>query len=40
MKSPVELGKWRMWNRCFQKNTKQITIGNRFEEEGFYPEEL
>ena len=39
VKSPVELGKWRMWNRCFFK-TKQISTGNHFEEEDFYPYEL
>jgi hypothetical protein len=39
VKSPAELGKWRMWNRCFKK-AKAISTGNHFEEEDFYPDEL
>jgi hypothetical protein len=39
VKSPVELGKWRMWNRCFLKR-KRISAGNYLEEEEFYPDEF
>ena len=37
--SPVGLGKWRMWKRCFFKQ-KRISTINRFEEEGFYLDKL
>jgi hypothetical protein len=45
VKSPVELGKWRMWNTgtgAFKKKKKKkrISTGNHFEEEDFYPDEL
>jgi hypothetical protein len=39
VKSSVELGKWRMGNRCFERK-KWFSIGNHFEEEDFYLDEL
>jgi hypothetical protein len=40
VKSPVELGKWRMHVKLVLLKTKWISTGNHFEEEDFYPDEL
>jgi hypothetical protein len=40
VKSPVDLGKWRCKTGVFRKEKKQISTGNHFEEEDFYPDKL